>query len=110
MAQEPVLFADTLFANIAYGLPKGAADATQSQVQLIESRQHCVLGCPTASTLCPDNRLLCKQLCLAQLPPLPSILLFGALSSSRKMQGKQLLARQHTQAENHVAHHSTLGR
>ena len=32
VAQDPVLFADTLFANIAYGLPRGSAEATQGQV------------------------------------------------------------------------------
>ena len=31
VSQEPVLFADSLFANISYGLPKGAAEASQSQ-------------------------------------------------------------------------------
>ena len=35
VAQEPVLFADTLFNNIAYGLPRGGVEATQGQVQAL---------------------------------------------------------------------------
>ena len=33
VAQEPVLFADTLFNNIAYGTAQGAAAASHSQAR-----------------------------------------------------------------------------
>ena len=52
VAQEPVLFADTLFANIAFGLPKGAAEASQSQVL---PRAACEMLLPAAALSCPGH-------------------------------------------------------